>query len=139
MRLVIDTNLVLSALVFQSGNASLLRKKWQSGQLKPLVSRDTAEELIRALNYPKFKLEMQEQQELLADYLPFCEVVGLPRTPPETPLCRDPNDIKFLVLAITARAECILSGDQDLLVLDGQQGLVIKNLQAFLAQIDLGR
>ncbi|MHB1437205.1 MAG: PIN domain-containing protein [Thiobacillus sp.] len=49
-------------------------------------------ELIRVLAYPKFKLGDDDQQELLADYLPWCTTVRIPNPPPVTPDCRDPFD-----------------------------------------------
>ena len=68
-RVVIDTNVVLSALVFGKGTTARLRAAWQGGHCLPLVSTATAQELVRVLAYPKFRLDPQEQQELLADYL----------------------------------------------------------------------
>ncbi len=62
-RVVLDTNLVLSALVFQSGRLARLRLFWRSGVFTPLVSRTTAADLIRALGYAKFKLAAAEQEE----------------------------------------------------------------------------
>ena len=71
LRVVLDTNLVLSALVFPAGRVASLRELWQQQQFLPLVSQPTLAELIRALGYPKFRLTLAEQEELLADYLPF--------------------------------------------------------------------
>ncbi|KFB66295.1 MAG: hypothetical protein CAPSK01_004456 [Candidatus Accumulibacter vicinus] len=53
-RVVIDTNLVLSALVFAQGRLTRLRQAWQADCMQLLVSRETAAELIRTLGYPKF-------------------------------------------------------------------------------------
>ena len=114
-RVVIDINLVLSALIFANGRLTPLRQAWQSQRIQPIVSRVTATELIGVLAYPKFKLTADEQQELLADYLPYCTVVTLPAKPPKTPACRDPHDIPFLQLAIAGKADYLVSGDQDLL------------------------
>jgi len=61
MRVVLDTNLVLSALVFQQGRLAALRTLWQSESIIPLVSHATAAELMRALTYPKFKLTRAER------------------------------------------------------------------------------
>lgn len=116
-RVVIDTNLVLSALVFAQGRVVILREAWQDHRIKPLVSKTTAAELIRVLAYPKFKLSVQEQQELLGDYLPYCEVITIPVPAPHTPACRDKLDVPFLQLAIAGRADVVVTGDQDLLTL----------------------
>ena len=135
-RVVLDTNLVLSALVFQSGRLAPLRMFWQRGVITPLVSRLTVAELIRALGYPKFKLAAAEQNELLADYLPCCETVRIPDPPPVTPDCRDPADIPFLQLALVGKAESLVTGDKDLLVLADTFPCPILTAEAFLAGLD---
>lgn len=116
-RVVIDTNLVLLALVFAQGRLTPLRQSWQGRRIQPLVSRATADELIRVLAYPKFRLLPEEQQELLADYLPYCTTVTIPDPPPKTPPCRDAFDVPFLQLALAGKAKVLVTGDQDLLVL----------------------
>ncbi|WP_374668994.1 putative toxin-antitoxin system toxin component, PIN family [Ramlibacter sp.] len=123
LRVVLDTNVVLSALVFRGGPAARVRAAWQAERFKPLVSKATAEELIRVLAYPKFRLTADERQELLADYLPWAEVVPIPEPPPAVPPCRDINDLPFLHLAVAGRAKVLVSGDGDLLALAGTRGL----------------
>ena len=116
-RMVIDTNRVLSALVSTQGRLTPLRHTWQGTRCQPLLSSVTATELIRVLSYPKFKLSAGEQQELLADYLPYCTTVRMPTKPPATPACRDKFDLPFLQLAVVDKANFLVSGDQDLLSL----------------------
>jgi putative PIN family toxin of toxin-antitoxin system len=119
-KVVLDTNLVLSALVFTQGRLTSLRQAWQEKRIKPLASSATIAELIRVLGYPKFKLSLAEQQELLGDYLPYCELVAIPDPPPETPQCRDAFDVPFLQLSIAGKAEALITGDKDLLSLVGK-------------------
>jgi putative PIN family toxin of toxin-antitoxin system len=119
-RVVIDTNLVLSALVFAQGRLTPLRHAWQGARCQPLVSSATAAELLRVLTYPKFKLSAADQQELVADYLPYCTTVRMPAKPPATPACRDLFDVPFLQLAVAGKADYLVTGDQDLLSLAGQ-------------------
>ncbi len=133
---VIDTNLVLSALVFAQGRLTPLRQAWQGGRIQPLVSRITAAELIRVLTYPKFKLTPEEQQELLADYLPYCKTVQVPQPPPPTPDCRDPGDIPFVQLALAGRAKALVSGDRDLLALAGSVACPILSADQFLMTLN---
>ena len=116
-RLVLDTNVVLSALLFHTGALSWLRGAWRSDRLRPLASRDTAAELIRVVAYPKFGLTATERRDLLDDYLPYCETVTLPASPPAVPACRDPFDRPFLELALAGRADALITGDADLLAL----------------------
>lgn len=82
VRAVLDTNVVLSGLVFRGGAAGQLRLAWQRGRVLPLVSTATVQELIRVLAYPKFHLSQDEQDELLADYLPYAETVRIPQKLP---------------------------------------------------------
>ena len=116
-RVVLDTNLVLSALVFGGGKTGAPRLAWQEGRILPLIATATADELLRALGYPKFKLSAAEQEELLADYLPWCETVTIPAPAPDTPICRDPFDLPFLELALAGQAQYLVTGDADLLAL----------------------
>jgi putative PIN family toxin of toxin-antitoxin system len=131
-RVVLDTNLVLSALVFSQGRIAVLRHAWQQERLAPLVSKATVTELIRVLAYPKFKLDAEEQRELLADYLPWCTTVHIPNPPPVAPICRDVDDQPFLLLAIAGQADYLVSGDLDLLSLAGQIPCPIVNAETFL-------
>jgi len=114
---VLNTNLVRSALVFGGGALGALRCAWRQAHFQPLVSRPTATELLRALAYPKFKLSGDEQEELLADYLRWCETVSIPAPPPTIPACRDPFDQPFLHLALAGKADFLVTGGGDLLAL----------------------
>lgn len=124
-RWVLGTNVVLSALVRPGGIVGRLRLAWQSNLMTPLASRATITELTRVLAYPKFKLTPAEQHELLSDYLPWAETVKVPAPPPPVPACRDPDDMPFLELAVASRAQALVTGDADLLVLAPVQGLDI--------------
>ena len=124
-RWVLDTNVVLSALIRPGGVSGRLRLAWQAGLFTPLISRATAAELIRVLAYPKFKLAPEDQHDLLADYLPWAGIFCIPDPPPRTPACRDPHDVPFLQLALAAKADALITGDADLLVLASVRNLAI--------------
>ena len=115
-RLVLDTNILISALLFHAGSLSWLRHAWQSDTIRPLAGRETTAELLRVLHYPKFRLSDDEREDLLGDYLPWCETVSV-SSPTEVPECRDPCDRPFLELALTAGADALITGDRDLLIL----------------------
>ena len=132
---VLDTNVVLSALVFREGRVATLRAAWQSERFQPLVAKSTVEELLRALAYPKFRLSVEDRQDLLADFLPWCRVVAMPSRLPRLPPCRDPNDLPFLQLAAAGKASYLVSGDRDLLVLDGQVPFRVLGPAAFMAAL----
>jgi len=132
---VLDTNLVLSALVFANGPLALLRMAWQSGRCAALTSKASASELMRVLGYPKFKLSANEREELLADYLPYCRSVRIPARLPKLPRCRDANDQMFIELAAVGKADFLVTGDKDLLALAPEFGPRIVTADAFLASL----
>jgi putative PIN family toxin of toxin-antitoxin system len=126
---------VLSALLFGSGPAARVRAGWQGGQFVPLASTATAHELVRVLAYSKFRLSAVEQHELLADVMPWVQVVRVPDPPPTVPACRDPHDLPFLHLAVAGKARALVSGDRDVLSLAGAPGFCpILSVEAFCRQ-----
>ncbi len=136
LRVVLDTNVVLSALVFGGGAAAQVRLAWQRGVFVPLTSTATAQELVRVLAYPKFRLSKMEQEELLADYLPHTQVVRIPFPVPKVPDCRDPLDVPFMHLAVAGKAKVLVSGDKDLqaltTVFEQASKCPIMNLETFV-------
>lgn len=134
-RVVLDTNVVLSALLFARGDSARLRQAWLQGVCIPLVSTVTAQELIRVLTYPKFRLSADQQEQLLADYLPYARSVRIPEPPPSVPDCRGPLDTPFLHLAIAGRAGLWVTGNKDLHALSGRLPFPIKTLGDFITSL----
>ncbi len=137
LRVVLDTNVVLSALVFAGGRAGVVRGLWQSGWVLPLASAGTAAELARALAYPKFRLNEDEREAMLDEYLPWCESVRVPTRGLRVPACRDPDDRAFLELAVAGKADALVSGDRDVLALRGQAGFEIMDVNGLLRAAEL--
>jgi putative PIN family toxin of toxin-antitoxin system len=136
LRAVLDTNVVFSALRYRNGPAGRLRDAWQLGTYVPLASAATVRELIRVLAYPKFSLTPHAQEDLLADYLPWTEVIGIPHPTPAIPACRDLNDIPFLHLAMAGKADALVTGDKDLLALAGSKGVcAIVTIDSFIGRL----
>jgi putative PIN family toxin of toxin-antitoxin system len=132
-RVVFDTTTVVSALLFPNGRLAWLRQHWREGGCTPLISRATAAELTRVLRYPKFGLSTDDSQELLADYLSYCEVIEKPARC--AVICRDVNDQPFLDLAQTGRADLLISGDDDLLALAGQTVFQIETPEGYRQRV----
>ena len=107
LRVVFDTNTVISALLFSKGRLAWLRKVWRQGTIVPLISKVTTEEIIRVLVYPKFSLDATDREELLGDFLPFAEVIDAVLPIDEAPLCRDKQDQIFLELAVAGEADAL--------------------------------
>lgn len=127
MRVVLDTNTLVSALLFRHGRLSWLRHAWQVGDVTPVLCRATMDELLRVMTYPKFGLERAAIDELLADLLPYAEVVTLEAARAAGPICRDPEDQVFIELLIAAGADALVTGVRDLLALAGATDRPILN------------
>ena len=108
--------MVVSALVFQAGSLHWLTDLWRSGTISLLVSVETKSELTRVISDSKFRLTEEDQDNLLEDYLYWCQTVDV-QDPPDVPECRDPADRPFLELALSAGADALVTGDDDLLAL----------------------
>lgn len=130
-RVVLDTNCLVSALIFSRGRFAWLREAWQAGRFVALASHDTVSELLRILVYPKFKLTRNEQETLLGEFLPYVETVKIDAPPDGLPDIRDADDIIFLVLAAVARADALVSGDGDIQAVKSQFHIPILTVAEF--------
>jgi len=119
LRVVLDTNVLVLALLFERGSLAWFRTAWQSRLIRPVVAEPTVRELMRVLAYPKFRLNAVELEQLLADLLPWCESWRTPIASAEQKV-RDPKDQIFIDLALSARVSALVSGDADLLALRDQ-------------------
>jgi hypothetical protein len=112
-RVVLDTNILISALLFR-GLPGRLVPMWQEREIVLLVSPEILKEYIKVLSYPKFGLDEEEIKAILREeVLPFVEPVR-PGTRIEI-IKEDPSDDKFLSLAVDGNAEFLVSGDRHLL------------------------
>lgn len=131
MRVVLDTNAIVSALLF-SGISSKLVSLWQKGLITPLLSREVVDEYLHVLGYPKFELSEGEIKELIQEeILPYATVVT-PKIRLRV-IQRDPSDNKFIECAVAGRARVIISGDKDLLSLGRYRQIRIQSPAQFLA------
>ena len=129
-RFVFDTNAIVSAaLLNASTSRQAFDKAQQRGQL--LVSAETIAELNDVLRRDDFSKYISESLriEFLAALLREAELVEISEP---VIACRDPRDDKFLSLAVSGVADCIISGDKDLLVLNPFREIPILTPSQFL-------
>lgn len=134
IRVVLDTNTLISALLF-SGTASRLVPLWQSRRITVLVSKEILQEYLRVLAYPKFQLGDHEIRALVEEeLLPFAETIRVRRR--LAVVRRDPEDDKFLECAVAGRAEYLVTGDRDLRELGSYRGITILTVGEFLERMN---
>jgi putative PIN family toxin of toxin-antitoxin system len=129
-RFVFDTNiLVRAALLSDSTAGQAFRKARQLGEI--LASVPTAEELNEVLSRQKFDryITREDRERFLAAFVRVAIVVEVSET---ITACRDSKDDKFLELAVSGEATCIVTGDDDLLELNPFRGMPILSAEQFL-------
>jgi putative PIN family toxin of toxin-antitoxin system len=132
-RYVFDTSAVVSALLFeQSVPGQAFYAALDHGKI--LLSQATFAELSEVLGRKKFDryVTREEREQFLAMLLREATLVEITD---EVHLCRDPKDDKFLELVVSGNASCLVTGDQDLLVLHPFRSVPILTPAQFLESL----
>lgn len=145
MRIVLDTNVVLSALLWRGKPYQLLETIRQQSGLLIFSSAALLEELADVLTRPSPTKQLtvigKTVREVMADYVAVVEIVepvSVPRVVPN-----DIDDDQVIAAAVTANADLIVSGDSDLIGLKQHQGIPILTAAMAVEKIsisnDVGR
>lgn len=129
-RFVFDSSTIVSAFLFEQAKPGrALQAALDGGEL--LLSAEVVTELNDVLGREKFDryLGRKKRKELLSALIEEGVIVEVTE---EIEACRDPKDDKFLELAVSGEAVCIVSGDEDLLVLNPFRGIPILQAREFL-------
>lgn len=129
-RVVLDTNVLISGLLSTTSTpARAVERAISDGQL--LASTATLRELMTKLLSPKFDryVPRERRDGLLLRLAPLIEIVEVVQ---RVQASRDPDDDKFLEVAINGRADVIVSGDGDLLDLNPFRGIAILSPAAYV-------
>jgi uncharacterized protein len=135
MRYVFDTNVIISAFLFEGGSPAIaLRFGMESGGI--LLSLGLLEEISKVLVRDKFKryFRTRSRDELLQTLSLRASLIDISVTVNQ---CRDPKDNHILELAISGNANYIISGDRDLLTMNPFQGITIISVEQFLRSINI--
>ncbi|MGH9460776.1 MAG: putative toxin-antitoxin system toxin component, PIN family [Vicinamibacteria bacterium] len=135
MRIVLDTNVLVAALITRDSPPDLLYQAWQRGEFELVTSHTQLDELRRVLTYEKLRpfVSREESRLLLETIDSKALVVG---ELPEVALSSDRHDNPILATAIKAGASLIVSGDkQGMLRLGEVQGIPIVTPRAALASL----
>lgn len=128
MRLVVDTNVFISAALKESSWPGIV-VRWLDKFGGLLKTPDTEQEVFDVLQRPRIAEDIVPLHAARLRRI-FAAAELVPITERVTG-CRDPNDDKFLELAVNGRADLIVSGDADLLVLDAFRDIPILTPAAF--------
>ena len=133
MRVVLDTNVLISATLIRGGNEDRILRAWRHGAFELVLSPPILQELGRVLFYPRIRQArwMTDEDAIALLQLIAEESVVVPGRLTVT-ASRDPEDDKFLAAAIEAGAEYVVTGDNDLLDLGTYRRIGVMRPAAFL-------
>jgi putative PIN family toxin of toxin-antitoxin system len=139
MRVVLDVNVLVSAIISAKGSPARIMELWEEERFEVVISPEIIGELGKVIRYPK----IQEKYHLPEQYVEqFLELIGnqaivIKPVREITQIKSDPEDDKYLECAVAGGAAYIISGDQHLLRLVEYQGLPILSPAEFLVVLKL--
>lgn len=134
IRIVIDTNVVVSGIIFPESFPGRVLTSAES-QCLALCSRQSAAELLEELGRPKFDKWIVPEDRMSAAER-FLEMCGRVVPVPQVQVCRDEADNRLLEVALTGHAEFVVSGDADLLELGAFESTRILSPREFCDLIE---
>jgi uncharacterized protein len=130
---VFDTNVLVSAALLATSKPSLA-VRWAAANDLILASAATLSELVSTMERSKFDryASRASRREFVAFVHANVQFVSIRRS---IQACRDPNDDKFLDVAVNGGADILITGDADLLALNPYEGIPILTAANYLAKI----
>lgn len=137
IRVVVDTNVLVSGLISPEGFPAKIIDFWQERKYILVTSKAILQEMERVLNYPRISRKYQIGKEIIADYLRGFSVFAEVCRPTKRVFIirNDPHDNKFIEAAVNGKADLIVSGDHHLLDLKEYQGIKIFTAKEFLEEL----
>ncbi|WP_420645052.1 putative toxin-antitoxin system toxin component, PIN family [Candidatus Leptofilum sp.] len=138
MRVVLDANIFISALISSQGNPAKILEKWQKRELEVVVSSAIVDEIERVTGYErlqkKYRRIREEREGLIDDLRNFATMVE-----PQQKLSvvqADDSDNRYIECAIESGASYIVTGDPHLLDIGEYQGIPILTPAIFVALLE---
>jgi putative PIN family toxin of toxin-antitoxin system len=137
LRVVLDTNVYVSGIILSRGTPFQILEAWRHHAYILVTSEAIIAELERVLRYPRIRdrygIGEADIRRLVASLR--ADALVMPGSCVILPTCSDPDDDKSLACALEAEADCIVTGDPDLLTLGNYRGIAILKPHEFLARL----
>lgn len=137
LHVVLDTNVYVSGTILARGTPFEVLEAWRQQGYILVTSEAILAEIERVLRYPRIRDRYHISEADIAGLLAslHADALVMSGTQSIPPICSDPDDDKFLACAVEAQADCIVSGDPDLLILGSYEGVAILKPHEFLARL----
>jgi hypothetical protein len=136
-RSVIDTNILIRALIKPLGSVAPIIVRLQEGRFQLIYSQELLDELIAKLELPRIKRKYQLTDNAITTFVNLLVELG-ERVQPErkVEICRDPDDNRVIEAALAGNAEFVVTGDEDLLVIGRFETIRFITPHEFLTILD---
>jgi uncharacterized protein len=141
MRVVLDANIYVSALVSDKGNPAKIINRWLDGTYEVLVSQAIIDEILRVTGYERIQRKYARVQENRLEFVALLMEQAI-WTDPESKISAitaDESDNRYLECAVAGRAAYVVSGDEHLLALSHYHGIEILTPTAFVMLLETGK
>jgi putative PIN family toxin of toxin-antitoxin system len=136
MRAVMDTGVLISALIKRQGTTGDILLALRDGRYIMIYSTEILVEIIDVLGRSEFRNKYHIEPDDITALINLIRLRGeLVTTQIKITACRDSKEDKFLEAALAAEADCIVSGDTDLLVLSPFDNIPVLRPAEFLARL----
>ena len=135
MRVVLDTNILVSGLLITNSLPATLIDLWRDRYFELVTSREQLAEIMRATRYPKIRERLAPALagRLINDLRDLAILID---KIPTTTICADPDDDYLLGMAVAGAADFLVTGDKrDLLGLARHEGTRVVSVRPFLEMI----
>jgi putative PIN family toxin of toxin-antitoxin system len=128
VKVVLDTNVWISSLLLPQSIPGRIIRAWQHALFNVVMSNPILDEIARVLTYPKIRKRLLLQEEDINEYLSFIrfftDIVDLKPNTTQFDELKDINDGVILATLVASKADYLVTGDQDLLILDKQYPVI---------------
>ena len=134
VKLVLDTNIIVSSVISQRGYSAKIRGKWQSGEVQLATSREILQEVEWVLNYPRIQKRHRWTPKQVSEFVKQIRAnsVFVAKTRKVKAVEEDPDDDKFIECALAAKARIIITGDPHLLSIKKYKNISIVTPREFI-------
>lgn len=140
MRVVLDANVYISALISSQGHPATIINRWLAGECEVLLSQPIVDEVLRVTAYERLQRKYQKIRENRLEFVELIAEQGIWVEPAETVavVTADESDNRYLECAVAGRARYVVTGDEHLLHVGEYQGITVLSPTAFVTLLETG-
>ena len=136
MRVVLDANVLISAVISSKGSPATILSYWREDKLELILSEAILQEVDRVMHYPRIQERYRLSEELIEQFLLLLREGGI-LVEPEEEVEADASDNRYLECALAGHSTYVVSGDRHLLDLREYRGIQILAPREFVAFLKL--